>query len=158
VERELAGVHRYQSLEAMLLPIGVHEIWSAAAVVGEGASDKLQASADDLMRLMNQQSSITDDYGASNELDAQRWNAVRSAWSSIQGAKPKPVADVIRLHTQLRRRILDYRDYIAHTANLLLDSNPITSFMLDATVVQIPNYESSVTELRSHAANVAVSG
>jgi methyl-accepting chemotaxis protein len=158
VERELAGVHRYQNLEAMLLPVGVHEIWSAAALVGEGASDKLQASADDLVRLMNQQAGITDDYGASNDEDAQRWNAVRSAWSSIQAAKPKNISDVIRLHTQLRRKILDYRDYIANTADLLLDSNPITSFMLDATVVQIPNYESDVTELRSRAANVAVAG
>jgi phosphotransferase system glucose/maltose/N-acetylglucosamine-specific IIC component len=40
VAHELAGLHHYQNLEAMLLPVGMHEIWSAASVAGEGAAEK----------------------------------------------------------------------------------------------------------------------
>ena len=43
--RELSGLHRYQKLEAMLLPLGMHEVWSIAAAAGEGVSDKLQAAS-----------------------------------------------------------------------------------------------------------------
>ena len=39
VQRELAGLTRYRNLQAMLLPVGVHEIWSTAAAAGEGAAD-----------------------------------------------------------------------------------------------------------------------
>src|SRR6185437_7964372 len=55
VERELAGLYRYRNLEAMLLPVGMHEIWSAAALVGDGSDDKLQAATNDLSRLVSQQ-------------------------------------------------------------------------------------------------------
>jgi hypothetical protein len=68
------------------------------------------------------------------------------------------VAEVVRMHTDLRRKILDYRDYISTTSGLMLDSDPATFFMVDATVRQIPNYESYVTEMRSHAAAVGAAG
>ena len=52
---ELAGLHRYRNLEAMLLPVGMHEIWTAASVAGEGAAEKLQAATSDVTRAIAQQ-------------------------------------------------------------------------------------------------------
>jgi hypothetical protein len=62
--RELSGLHRYQKLEAMLLPLGMHEVWSIAAAAGEGVSDKLQAASAEVTRQMNLQDAANDDYGA----------------------------------------------------------------------------------------------
>jgi methyl-accepting chemotaxis protein len=157
-ERELQGLHRYQVLQALLLPVGMHEIWSAAAAAGEGAADKLQAASDDVTRVMSQQDKVVGDDDGSNVEDVQHWNEVKSSWNAILSAKPSSVADVIRMHSDLRRKILDYRDYIASSSYLVLDADPVTYFDIDATVMQIPNYESYVTEMRSHAASVGAAG
>src|SRR5580658_1918378 len=63
-ERDIAGLHHYQNLQAMLLPVGMHEIWSAASVAGEGAADKLQAARADVAKAVAQQDASNDDYGA----------------------------------------------------------------------------------------------
>ncbi len=157
VQAELAGMSRYENLEAMLLPVGVHEIWSTAAAAGEGAADKLQAASDDVTRVMSSQDAINRQFGA-DEQDARYWNDVKSAWSDITATKPTSVADVIRMHSVLRQKILDYRDYIAANSRLALDADPVTHFMIDATVKQIPDYESYVTQMRSHAASVGAAG
>jgi methyl-accepting chemotaxis protein len=157
-ERQLAGLHRCENLEAMLLSVGAHEIWSAATAAGEGAGDKLQQASADVAHAMSEQQAIIEDYGASTDEDAQRWNEIRYAWNGAVAAKPTTVADVIRMHSELRQRILEYRDYIATTSYLVLNPNPITYFMVDATVMQVPNYESYVTELRSYAADIAAAG
>jgi methyl-accepting chemotaxis protein len=156
--RELAGLRHYQNLEAMLLPIGMHEIWSAAAAAGEGASDKLDAATAEVNRAVSQQNASADSYGAPQEEDARRWSEVKLAWNTIAASKATSVAEVVRMHTEMRRRILDYRDSIATVSGLVLDSDPVTSFMLDATVIQIPDYESYVTEMRSNAASVGAAG
>ncbi|HWW19457.1 MAG TPA: methyl-accepting chemotaxis protein, partial [Steroidobacteraceae bacterium] len=156
--RDLAGLHRYQNLEAMLLPVGMHEIWSAASVAGEGAVEKLQAATADVGKAVAAQDSVTEDYGAPAGEDARRWSEIKVAWNAITAGKPSSVAEVVRLHSELRREILDYRDYIATTSGLVLDGDPVTFFMIDATVRQIPNYESYVTEMRSHAAAVGAAG
>jgi methyl-accepting chemotaxis protein len=157
-EREIAGLHRYQNLEAMLLPVGMHEIWSAANVAGEGAADKLQAATAEVTRAVSQQDTVSEDYGAPAGEDARRWSDIKLDWSTVTASKPASVAEVVRLHSELRRKILDYRDYIATTSGLVLDGDPVTFFMIDATVRQIPNYETYVTEMRSHAAAVGAAG
>jgi methyl-accepting chemotaxis protein len=157
-DRQLAGLHRYRNLEQMLLPVGVHEIWSAAAAAGEGAADKLQQASSEIAREVAEQDGVADDYGAPAGEDSQRWNEVKNAWNALASTKPSSVADVIRAHSELRAKILEYRDYIATTSYLVLDSDPATNFMVDATVMQIPDYESYVTELRSHAAAAGAAG
>jgi hypothetical protein len=156
--RELAGLEHYQSLEAMLLPVGMHEIWSAASVAGEGAAEKLQAATADVGKAIALQDASNEDYGAPAGEDSRRWSEIKMTWNAITSSKPASVAEVVRLHSDLRRQILDYRDYIATTSRLVLDGDPVTFFMIDATVVQIPNYESYVTEMRSHAAAVGAAG
>src|SRR5580704_7413795 len=156
--REIAGLHHYQSLQAMLLPVGMHEIWSAASVAGEGAAEKLQAATSDVDKAVAQQDAVNDDYGAPTGEDGRRWSEVKLAWTTITTSKASSVAEVVRLHSELRHKILDYRDYIATTSGLVLDGDPVTFFMIDATVRQIPDYESYVTELRSHAAAVGAAG
>jgi methyl-accepting chemotaxis protein len=158
VQRELAGLTRYRNLQAMLLPVGVHEIWSTAAAAGEGAADKLQAASDDLARVMAQQEAVNQHLGAQSDEDEHHWNEVKAAWTAINASKPGSVADVIRMHSFLRQKILDYRDYIAADSRLVLDGDPVTHFLLDATVAQIPDYESYVTQMRSHAASVGAAG
>jgi methyl-accepting chemotaxis protein len=158
VAREMAGLRHFQNLEAMLLPVGMHEIWSAAGVAGEGAAEKLQAATADVTRAIGQQDASIEDYGAPDGEDARRWGEIKFAWNSMTGTRSASVADVVRLHTELRHKILDYRDYISTTSGLVLDSSPVTFFTIDATVVQIPNYERFVTEMRSHAASVGAAG
>lgn len=158
VERELNGVTRYRNLQALLLPVGVHEIWSAAAAAGEGAADKLQAASDDLTHVMAQQEAVNQHLGAQGEEDARHWSEVQAAWSAINNTRAASVADVIRMHSLLRQQILEYRDYIAADSRLMLDDDPVTHFLIDATVTQIPNYESYVTQMRSHAASVGAAG
>jgi methyl-accepting chemotaxis protein len=158
VAHEMAGLHHYQNLEAMLLPVGMHEIWSAASVAGEGAADKLQAATADVTRAIAQQDADAESYGAPAGEDARRWGDIKLAWNEVTTTKPTSVAEVVRMHSELRRRILDFRDYISTTSGLKLDGDPVSAFMIDATVMQIPNYESYVTELRSHAAAVGAAG
>jgi methyl-accepting chemotaxis protein len=156
--RELAGLHRYQGLELMLLPLGMHEVWSAAAAAGEGVAEKLQAASADVTRAMTQQDSANDDYGAAAGEDGRRWNEVRYSWNALVSIKSTSTADVIRAHNQLRQKILDYRDYISTTSGLVLDGDSVGSFFIDAAVMRIPNYESYLTELRSRAAGVGAAG
>jgi len=158
VQRELEGLSRYRNLQAMLLPVGVHEIWSTAAAAGEGAADKLQAASDDLAHVMAQQDTTNQRLGGESDEDAHHWSSVKAAWAAINASKPATVADVIRMHSVLRQRILDYRDYIASDSRLMLDGDPVAHFMIDATVAQIPDYESYVTQMRSHAASVGAAG
>ena len=158
VERELQGLQRYQNLQALLLPVGMHEIWSAAAAAGEGAADKLQAASSEVTGVIARQDQLLDGNAAINAADAQHWNEVKSAWNAIVATKPSSVAAVIRMHSELRQKILDYRDYIASSSRLVLDADPVTYFTIDATVMQIPNYESYVTEMRSQAASVGAAG
>src|ERR1700761_8415630 len=60
---EIAGLERYRNLEAMLLPVGMHEIWTAASVAGEGAAEKLQAATTDVTRAIAQQDANVEVYG-----------------------------------------------------------------------------------------------
>jgi methyl-accepting chemotaxis protein len=157
-ERELSGMQRYQNLEAMLRPLGVHEVWSTAAVAGEAVSDKLQAASAEVTRAVTQQDGSNADYGAAPAEDARRWGDVKSAWNSLATSRPATTAEVARLHGALRQKILDYRDYIATTSGLALDGDPVTAFIIDAAVMRVPNYESYLTELRSQVADVGAAG
>src|SRR5450631_3773098 len=94
--RELSGLHRYQGLEAMLLPLGMHEVWSSAAAAGEGVAEKLQAATADVTRAVTQQDSASDDYGAPAGEDARRWNEVKYSWNALASSKSSSTADVIR--------------------------------------------------------------
>ena len=158
VARELSGLHRSQNLEAMLPPLGMHEVWSVAAAAGEGVSDKLQAASADVTRAMNLQDAAHDDYGAPAGEDLRRWNDVKDAWNALATTKPTSSADVEYMHSALRQEILDYRDYIATTSGLAHDGDAVNSFIIDATVMQIPDYESYLTEMRSRAAAVGAAG
>jgi methyl-accepting chemotaxis protein len=156
--RELAGLQRYQNLEAMLRPLGAHEVWSSAAAAGEAVADKLQAASADVTRAVNQQDASNADYGAPPAEDARRWSDVKSAWNALAATKPASTAEVLRLHGALRQKILDYRDYVATASGLALDGDPVTAFVIDAAVVRIPNYESYLTEMRSRVAGVGAAG
>jgi methyl-accepting chemotaxis protein len=156
--RELSGLHRSQNLEAMLPPLGMHEVWSAAAAAGEGVSDKLQAASADVTRAMNLQDAAHDDYGAPAGEDLRRWNDVKDAWNALATTKPTSSADVEYMHSALRQEILDYRDYIATASGLAHDGDAVNSFIIDAAVMQIPDYESYLTEMRSRAAAVGAAG
>src|ERR1700733_9926 len=158
VARELSGLHRSQNLEAMLPPLGMHEVWSVAAAAGEGVSDKLQAASADVTRAMNLQDAAHDDYGAPAGEDLRRWNDVKDAWNALATTKPTSSADVEYMHTALRQEILDYRDYIATTSGLAHDGDAVNSFIIDAAVMRIPDYESYLTEMRSRAAAVGAAG
>ncbi|HEY1724214.1 MAG TPA: methyl-accepting chemotaxis protein [Steroidobacteraceae bacterium] len=156
--RELAGLHRTQNLEAMLLPLGMHEVLSVAAAAGENVADKLQATSMDVTRAVGAQDAVNENYGAPPGEDARRWNEVKYSWNALATAKPTSIADVARLHGQLRQKILDYRDYIATLSGLALDGDPVGSFIIDASVMRIPTYESYLTQMRAQAAAVAAAG
>src|ERR1700689_4908957 len=158
VARELSGLQRYQNLEAMLLPLGMHEIWSVAAAAGEGVSDRLQAASAEVTRAMNLQDASTADYGAPAGQDSRRWNDIKDAWNALATTKPTSSADVEYMHTALRQEILDYRDYIATTSGLAHDGDAGDSFIIDAAVVRVPDYERYLTEMRSRAAAVGAAG
>jgi methyl-accepting chemotaxis protein len=156
--RELAGLHRTQNLEAMLLPLGMHEVWSIAAAAGEGVPDRLQAASAEVTRAMNLQDAANDDYGAPAGEDSRRWNDVKEAWNALATTKPASSADVEYMHSALRQEILDYRDYIATTSGLAHDGDAVTSFVIDAAVMRVPDYERYLTEMRSRAAAVGAAG
>jgi len=156
--RELAGLQRYRGLETILLPLGLHEVWSTAAASGEGVAEKLQAATVDVNRTLVRQDGASDEYGATPGEDARRWNEIKYAWAALAGAKPTSTAEVIRMHSQLRQKILEYRSYIATTSGLALDGDAVGAFMIDAAVMRIPNYESYLTEMRSRAAGVGAAG
>jgi methyl-accepting chemotaxis protein len=158
VARELSGLHRYQNLEAMLLPLGMHEVWATATAAGEGVSDRLQAASADVTRAVNLQDAANDDYGAPAGEDSRRWNDVKDAWNALATTKPTSSADVEYMHSALRQEILDYRDYIATTSGLAHDGDAVTSFIIDAAVMRIPDYESYLTAMRSRAAAVGAAG
>jgi methyl-accepting chemotaxis protein len=156
--RELAGLQRYQGLEAMLLPLGMHEVWSAAAASGEGVAEKLQAATADVNRAVIRQDGTSDDYGAAAGEDARRWNEIKYSWTALAASKPTSTAEVMHMHSHLRQKILEYRSYIATTSGLALDGDSVGSFIIDAAVTRIPNYESYLTEMRSRAASVGAAG
>jgi methyl-accepting chemotaxis protein len=156
--RELAGLHRSQNLEAMLLPLGVHEVWSIAAASGEAVPDKVQAAGAEVSRAMSLQDAAKDDYGAPAGEDSRRWNDVKEAWNALATTKSTSSADVEYMHSALRQEILDYRDYIATTSGLAHDGDAVTSFVIDAAVMRVPDYERYLTEMRSRAAAVGAAG
>ncbi|HEY3730286.1 MAG TPA: methyl-accepting chemotaxis protein [Steroidobacteraceae bacterium] len=156
--RELAGMHRSQSLESMLLPLGMHEVLGIAVASGENLTDKLQAATADVTREVGAQDSVTENYGAPAGEDSRRWNEVKYSWNALAMAKPGSVAEVTRLHAQLRQSILDYRDYIATMSGLALDGDPVGSFIIDASVTQIPTYEAYLTQMRAQAVAIAAAG
>jgi hypothetical protein len=156
--REIAGLQRYQGLEAILLPLGMHEVWSTAAASGEGVAEKLQTATADVNRALMRQDAASDDYGAAAAEDARRWNELQYSWTALAGSKPMSTAEVIRMHSQLRQKILEYRSYIATTSGLVLDGDAVGAFIIDAAVMRIPNYESYLTEMRSRAAGVGAAG
>jgi methyl-accepting chemotaxis protein len=158
VARELSGLHRLQNLEAMLLPLGLHEVWATATAAGEGVSDRLQAASADVSRAVTLQDAANDDYGAPAGEDSRRWNDVKDAWNALATTKPTSSADVQYMHNALRQEILDYRDYIATTSGLVHDGDAVTSFVIDAAVMRIPDYESYLTAMRSRAAAVGAAG
>src|SRR5580658_2654024 len=96
--REQSGMQRYQNLEAMLRPLGIHEVWSTAAVAGEAVADKLQAASAEVTRAVNQQDAGSGDYGAPAGEDARRWGDVKFAWNTLATSKPATGAEVARLH------------------------------------------------------------
>jgi methyl-accepting chemotaxis protein len=157
-EGELLAAQRYENVEAMLLPVGVHEVESIATLLGQGAPDRLQAPVNEMARIMSQHVPYIDGDGPVADEEAAHWNAVRYAWGRILTAKSASVADVIRLHTELRHKILEYRDFLGFTSGLLLEPNPNTFYMIDVALYQIPNYEIDVAELRAQAVAAATGG
>jgi len=173
-ERELAGLHRYGALETLLLPLGMHEIWRAAqaaaspgaAAAGgaaapgnaglEGAAGELQIATADIERALSVQDAQSEDYGAPAGEDARRWNEIKTAWDLLRRNSAASLSEIERAHAELRGQILAYRDYIADTSGLTLDSTPLINFVIDATVLQWPDFESDLAEMRSHAVSVAL--
>ena len=86
--RELAGLQHYQGLESMLLPLGMHEVWSTAAASGEGVAEKLQGATAEVNRAVIRQDSASDDYGAAAGEDARRWNEIKYSWTARAASKP----------------------------------------------------------------------
>jgi methyl-accepting chemotaxis protein len=158
--RELSGLQRYRSLASMLLPLGMHEIWSTAASSGEAmaVADKLQVATAEVTRAVTQQDASDNDYGAPAGEDARRWSEVKYSWNALATGRSTSAAEILRLHSQLRQRILDYRDYIANTSGLALDGDATGSLIIDTAVLRIPNFESYLTEMHSRAAGVGAAG
>jgi len=156
--RQLAGLQRYRSLSGMLLPLGMHEVWSTVAASGVDVADKVQAASAQVTRAVAAQYASDDDYGAPAGEDARRWNEVKYAWNTVATVRSASAAEAIRLHSQLRQQILDYRDYIVDTSGLGLDADAMGSSIIDAAVMRIPNYENHLAEMRSRAASIAVAG
>ena len=69
-ERELLAAQRYANVEAMLLPVGVHEVESIATLLGQGAPDRLQAPVNELARIMSQHVPYIDSDGPAADEEA----------------------------------------------------------------------------------------
>jgi methyl-accepting chemotaxis protein len=166
--RELAGLHRYRNLETLLLPVGMHEIWSsalaatsasgaapaAASALAEAAAVNLTAASAEVERVLSQQDAQIENYGAPAGEDARRFNEIKTTWTALRANNSLSLAENERLHGELRREIMAYRDYIADTSGLTLDSTPLTYFAVDASVLQWSEFEGSLADMRSHAASV----
>jgi methyl-accepting chemotaxis protein len=168
--RELAGLHRYRNLETLLLPVGLHQIWSSAlapttgasalsasaSALAESAAGNLEAASAEVERVLSTQDAQNENYGAPAGEDARRWNEIKMTWTALRGNGNLSVAERERLYGDLRREIMAYRDYIADTSALTLENNPLNYFVLDAGVLQWSEFEGNLADMRSHAANVAI--
>ena len=157
--REIAGMHSSRAAVATIEPLSEHALWSAAATQGNsGAAQRAAQSITSVDQSLGSHDAAGGDYGAPAGEDERRWKlvtlAVRNAMASSTGGS----SDSAQLHDMARARLLEYRDYVAATSGLRLESGVVTHYVQDAAVEQLPDLEMHIGELRVAAVAMAAEG
>jgi methyl-accepting chemotaxis protein len=158
-QREIAGLHSFRTAAAALEPILDHNLWAAAAAAGSSsAAQRIGQSAANVEQTLNGHAALAEDYGAASGEDEKHWKLVTLAVHNAMSASASSLSDTLQLHDLARAKLLEYRDYVASTSGLSLDPSPVTYYVQDIAVTQVPSLESRIGELRVAALAMAAEG
>jgi methyl-accepting chemotaxis protein len=156
---EIAGLHSFRTAAAAIEPISDHGLWAAAAAAGStSAAQRLGQSAANVDQTLDAHSGLAEDYGAPSGEDEKRWKLAALAVHNAMSAAGGSLADTVQLHDLARARLLEYRNYVASTSGLSLDPSPVTYYVQDVAVMQVPDLETHIGELRVAALAMAGEG
>jgi methyl-accepting chemotaxis protein len=158
-QHEIAGLHSFRTAAAALEPVSDHNLWAAAAASGSSsAAQRIGQSAANVDQTLNSHSALAEDYGAPAGEDEKHWKFVTLAVHNALSASSSSLNDTVQLHDLAWAKLLEYRDYVANTSGLSLDPNPITYYIQDVAVTQLPGLEVRIGELRAAALATAAEG
>ncbi|MGA3157518.1 MAG: methyl-accepting chemotaxis protein [Steroidobacteraceae bacterium] len=157
--QEIAGLHSFRTADAALEPVAEHTLWAAAAAAGNSsAAQRIGQSAANVDQTLNGHSALAEDYGAPAGEDEKRWKLVMLAVHNALSASGSSLADSVQAHDQALAKLLEYRDYVANTSGLSLDPSPLTYYVQDVAVMQVPSLELRIGELRAAAVAMVAEG
>ena len=158
-QHEIAGLHSFRTAAAALEPVSDHNLWAAAAAAGSSsAAQRIGQSAANVDQTLNGHAALAEDYGAPSGEDEKRWKLATLAVHNAMSASGSSLSDTVQLHDLARAKLLEYRDYVANTSGLSLDPSPVTYYVQDVAVTQVPGLETHIGELRAAAVAMAAEG
>jgi len=156
---EIAGLHSLRTADAALEPLSEHMLWAAAAAAGSSAAaQRLGEYAAKVDQTLNARSSPAEDYGAPATEDEEHWKLVTLAVHNALGTGGSSLGETVQVHNLALERLLEYRDYVATTAGLSLDPSPLTYYVQDAALMQVPHLQLRIGELRAAAVAMVAEG
>jgi methyl-accepting chemotaxis protein len=156
---EIAGVAYYHPAEEMLLPLGDHEAYVVASVLGDkdgGAS--IDASAAKIDELVAQHEAQSRGFDAAAADGDRRWNEIRSGWQSLKQVRAGAPLEIASAHQALRAKIVDYIGWVSGASGIALDPDAVDYYVLDTAVSRVPALERHFANLRAQSVRIAAQG
>jgi methyl-accepting chemotaxis protein len=156
---EIAGVAYYHAGEEMLLPLGDHEAYVVASVLGDkdgGAS--IDAAAAKIDELIAQHEALERGFDAAAAEGDRQWSDIRSSWQTLKQTRTGTPLEIASAHQALRGKIVDYIGWVAGASGIALDPDPVDYYVLDTAVSRVPALERDFASLRAQAVRIAAQG
>ena len=157
--RELQGNEYLKPTTAFLQHVQQHRAASAAFLGGDPSfedtmTQKQALIVDDIADLDAMQQKYGDEFQTATE-----WSMIKTEWLDLQSqVKSLSVDESYTQHTELIRKILEFRIYVADASNLTLDPNIDTYYIMIAMVEKYPNAAEYLGEIRALGTGTLLDG
>lgn len=158
-DNEAAGSEYFNPIEAAIMPLGEHMAYSLLALQDPQAAAPHIAEAATAV-----DGHLADLAAAPPKFDApageaeRRVAALRSQWAQVRDAKGSEYEAIRRAHDDLEAELLKYRDWVASTSKMNLDPSPVTYFVLDSSIMRVPDLEADLGSVQAVALLAGASG
>lgn len=158
-DHEAAGGRYFNPIEAMIMPLGEHMAYSLLALRDpKAAAPHIAEAAKEVDGHFADLAAKPPEFDAPAGEAERQVSALRSQWQQVRDAKPTDFDSIRRVHDELEKSILAYRDWVATTSQMNLDPSPVTYFVIDSAVMRVPDLEADLGTVQALSLLVGAEG
>ena len=158
-DNEAAGSEYFNPIEASIMPLGEHMAYSLLALQdAQAAAPHIAEAAKAVDGHLADLAAAPPKFDAPAGEAERRVAALRSQWAQVRDAKGSAYEAIRRAHDDLEAELLRYRDWVAATSKMNLDPSPVTYFVLDSSIMRVPDLEADLGSVQAVALLAGAAG